>query len=1060
MSALYAFSDHTFTNASATGRTGPILSAVRTAYSNAAWAQDTTNNWLNMTSDNGIQLWTVPATGAYVIKAAGAGGNGGITSNAGRGYIITSTHNLTQGQIIKILVGQVGTSAYGKGGGGGTFIATNTNTPLVVCGGGGGINFNESSTREDARGTGGTDTAGADGDGGGTGGCGMNGSGGASFTYNSTYAKSFVNGGVGGPMPDLGCVPISYGGFGGGGGGGNGGGGGGGYTGGKGGSNNPYISGYGGGSYCSTTVTSTDYNIAGAEGYVTVTYTAAAEYESTFSAHTFTNAGATGRTGPTLSAVRTAYSNAAWAQDTTNNWLNMTSDNGIQLWTVPKTGTYTIEARGARGGNADTATGGLGARIKISTTLVKNNIIKILCGQQGGTASVASIYGHPAIAGGGGGGTYIYNITTSSIILIAGGGGGAAKGSLDSSYIPAKYIWDGSNASAYNVLSGTDGRSSAGASGKGGSDGNAGTTGNGGGSSGAGWNGPGVKGTYGGGVGLSFNSGGTGGENIVHNGSFVINTEGGFGGGSGAGVHLNYESDAGGGGGYSGGGGGGAVLGTGGGGGNYMITGSTYISSSTNSGHGSVTVTYTPPIITAAEYESTFSAHTFTSAGATGRTGPILSAVRTAYSNAEWAQDITNNWLNMTSNNGIQLWTVPKTGTYTIDAYGGGTPCGGAGGRIQGNFNLTKGSILSIVCGQVSTGATGWGNWYGEGGGGGTYVCVGDRIKSNMLCVAGGGGGSTNNDSANLRSDGTKYGGWSVSVIGDSDAGGAVLGGNGSGSGGGVSGDGFLQSPQPGTQPAKSFGNGSMGGYNTTYPIGYGGFGGGGNGGGQPGGGGGGFRGGDTGFNNIGGQGGTSYILASATNAVNTTGGGGASQPGKVIITLIRTSPATLSFIKNVYYQKYIINSTFSIPSSSIITSNTDTSSFSVTHSSPGNAGIITVTNSANTGTVTVKGIGTVTITSTISATANFTETTVALITVVIVGAGTRYSNLDLNSIDLSATDITGTTFSGCDLTSANLYGSTISSTTDFSTVTSMSSLRSGRIIGVTTLLPTGYKLI
>jgi hypothetical protein len=267
--SLYSFTSHTFTTASATGRNGPTLAAVQTAYSSKTWTQNT--NYLNMDNDNGIQLWKVPATGAYVIKAAGAGGNGGSTSNAGRGYIITSTHNLTQGQIIKILVGQVGTNAYGKGGGGGTFIATNTNTPLVVCGGGGGINYAESSTREDALGTGGTDTAGADGDGGGNGGCGMNGSGGASFTYNSIYAKSFVNGGIGGSMPDLGCVTISYGGFGGGGGGGNGGGGGGGYTGGKGGSNPPYISGYGGGSYCSTTVTSTDYNIAGAEGYVTIT---------------------------------------------------------------------------------------------------------------------------------------------------------------------------------------------------------------------------------------------------------------------------------------------------------------------------------------------------------------------------------------------------------------------------------------------------------------------------------------------------------------------------------------------------------------------------------------------------------------------------------------------------------------------------------------------------------------------------------------------------------------------------------------------------------------------
>lgn len=487
-----------------------------------------------------------------------------------------------------------------------------------------------------------------------------------------------------------------------------------------------------------------------------------AVYESTFTSHTFTNAGATGRTGPILSAVRTAYSTAGWAQDTTNNWLNMTSNNGIQLWTVPKTGNYTIEAYGAQGGNADTATGGLGARIKISTMFVKNDIIKILCGQQGGTASVASSYNHPAIAGGGGGGTYIYNVTTSSIILIAGGGGGAAKGDLDSTYIYAKYVLDGSNASAYNVLSGTDGRSSYGTYGKGGSDGNAGTTGSGGGSSGAGWNVSGVKGTYGGGVGLSFNSGGTGGENIVHAGSFVINTEGGFGGGSGAGVHLNYESDAGGGGGYSGGGGGGQVLGTGGGGGNYMITGSTYISSSTNTGHGSVIIT-------------------------------------------------------------------------------------------------------------------------------------------------------------------------------------------------------------------------------------------------------------------------------------------------------VLTTPATLTFLKTAYYTKFILNSTIYIPATDITTNNTDLVK-TVTHTS-GSTGVATITTAANVGTVTVKGLGTTTITSTLAATTNFDAVTVTSITITVIGSGSTLTGATMTSVDLTSTDLTGSVFSGCDLTSANLYGATFNAATDLRGST-LTSLKSGRINGFTTLLPTGYKMI
>jgi hypothetical protein len=425
------------------------------------------------------------------------------------------------------------------------------------------------------------------------------------------------------------------------------------------------------------------------------------DYESTFTSHTFTNAGATGRTGPTLSAVRTAYSNAMWAQDTTNNWLNMSGDNGIQLWTVPKTGSYTIEAYGAQGGNADTATGGLGARIKISTSLIKNDIIKILCGQQGGTASIASAYDHPAIAGGGGGGTYIYNVTTTSIILIAGGGGGAAKGNLTSTYNPAKYVLNGGNASAYNETSGTDGKSSTAAYtyGKGGTDGNAGTTGSGGGSSGAGWKGSGVKGTYGGGVGLSFNSGGTGGENIVHSGSFVINTEGGFGGGSGAGVHQNYESDAGGGGGYSGGGGGGQVLGTGGGGGNYMIAGSTYISSGTNTNHGKVIIT----LLTTTPATLTFLKTAFYAKNVLNST-ITLPATDISTNNTDTVQTVTHT----SGSTGVAtVTTSANVGTVTVKGLGTTTITSTL--AATANFDavtVTSITITVVGSGSIVTGAT------------------------------------------------------------------------------------------------------------------------------------------------------------------------------------------------------------------------------------------------------------------------------------------------------------------------------------------------------------------
>ena len=50
---------------------------------------------------------------------------------------------------------------------------------------------------------------------------------------------------------------------------------------------------------------------------------------------------------------------------------------------------------------------------------------------------------------------------------------------------------------------------------------------------------------------------------------------------------------------------------------------------------------------------------------------------------------------------GYKLWTVPKTRTYTINAYGAGTPNGGIGGRVKGNFILNKGDIITIICGQM-----------------------------------------------------------------------------------------------------------------------------------------------------------------------------------------------------------------------------------------------------------------------------------------------------------------------------------------------------------------------
>lgn len=241
--ALYSFTSHTFTNCSATGASGPTQAACRSAYT-TTW--DENNSYYTVTS--GIQYWTVPATGTYTITAVGAGG----ASPGGKPASMTGDFLLTEGTIIKILVGQLGTTGYGRGGGGGTFVSDSSNSPLIVGGGGGGGNYNSAYTGGNASivanpaSSAGDATAASS-----SGGCGMNGGGGAGFSSDgSSGAKSFLNGGSGGSTQPGNCVTNAPGGFGGGGGGGNGGGGGGGYFGGAPGANvNPYPAGSGGGSY-------------------------------------------------------------------------------------------------------------------------------------------------------------------------------------------------------------------------------------------------------------------------------------------------------------------------------------------------------------------------------------------------------------------------------------------------------------------------------------------------------------------------------------------------------------------------------------------------------------------------------------------------------------------------------------------------------------------------------------------------------------------------------------------------------------------------------------------
>ena len=253
----------------------------------------------------------------------------------------------------------------------------------------------------------------------------------------------------------------------------------------------------------------------------------------TFSTHTFTNCGKTGASGPTLSECRSSYS-PSWTDNT--SYFNVTQ-TGYQIWTVPETASYTIDAYGARGGYNYTSNndGGYGARMRGTFSLSEGDKYMILVGQMGGREPTNDT----SDGSGGGGGTFIVKGTSysgrsiSDVLIVAGGGGGAGRTSGD----------PGSGG-----LANPDNTSTAA--------GSPGTYSSGGGgslltnSTGTGYYGASVSPTYG----YAFINGGTGGGAGGYSTGNPLTSgdkQGGFGCGGGSSVHTG-----GGGGGYSGGNGG------------------------------------------------------------------------------------------------------------------------------------------------------------------------------------------------------------------------------------------------------------------------------------------------------------------------------------------------------------------------------------------------------------------------------------------------------------------------------------------------------------------------
>jgi len=168
----------------------------------------------------------------------------------------------------------------------------------------------------------------------------------------------------------------------------------------------------------------------------------------------------------------------------------------------------------------------------------------------------------------------------------------------------------------------------------------------------------------------------------------------------------------------------------------------------------------------------------------------------------------------------------------------------------------------------------------------------------------------------------------------------------------------------------------------------------------------------------------------------------------------VSKSTATLATSQSQVIVKYVLNSTVSF---NYITTNNN-ESYTRTHTS-GNPSVVTIPNSSVT-TAQIVGIGSSQINTSQTTTTNFLAISGNTISIIVVGQGGTYTSINMTSLDLSGTNLSSTIFSNaCNLTGANLYGVTVNTNTDLSTAT-LTNVKSGRILGITSLLPSGYKII
>ena len=276
-----------------------------------------------------------------------------------------------------------------------------------------------------------------------------------------------------------------------------------------------------------------------------------------FTTFTFTSGGTTGKSGPTLAALQTAYTATGWASG--GVYLKQGDYQGYQDWTVPISGIYELTVAGAPGRASGSAAGGGGAIVKGRVTLLAGEIITIAVGQRGATASVGGSTTWPGASGA----TFVVRKSSNTPLFVAGAGSSASNGSAGTNAL----ITESGGAAGANA-GGTAGQGAA-----------AGTVGG----AGGGFFSAGGNSTYGTGGG-GFSTGLFGGTGTSTNAA----GDGGFGGGGGS--DGNALGGPGGSGGYSGGAAG-PNQGTapGGYGGSYVAPSASNVATSTGLYNGSST---------------------------------------------------------------------------------------------------------------------------------------------------------------------------------------------------------------------------------------------------------------------------------------------------------------------------------------------------------------------------------------------------------------------------------------------------------------------------------------